>query len=77
MNPKTSNFREDLTNVLNKYSMESESNTPDFILAKYLENCLDSFNCVSGSRTKLYRPVMHDTLNEIPIPADRKLNSLF
>lgn len=34
----------ELAGVLNKYSAESVSGTPDFILARYLIDCLKSFN---------------------------------
>ena len=37
-------FVEKLGNLINDYSKENESDTPDYILAKYLENCLDTFN---------------------------------
>lgn len=33
-------FRQELEEVINKHSMESGSNTPDFILAEYLNDCL-------------------------------------
>lgn len=37
-------FQRDLTALLNKYSREGASNTPDFILARYLEGCLAAWN---------------------------------
>jgi hypothetical protein len=37
-------FREDLEDLVNRYSKENGSNTPDFILANYLEACLISFD---------------------------------
>ncbi len=33
-------FKQELTQLINKYNHESVSNTPDFILAEYLYNCL-------------------------------------
>jgi len=39
-----SNFREDLKNLINKYSLENGSDTPDFILAEYLVGCLELFD---------------------------------
>lgn len=30
--------------MINKNCMENDSNTPDFILAEYLVNCLKSFD---------------------------------
>lgn len=37
-------FRKELQNIINKHNKETESNTPDFILAKYLENSLKNFD---------------------------------
>ena len=37
-------FEQELTSLINKYSMENGSNTPDFILANYLQDCLRIFN---------------------------------
>lgn len=37
-------FRKELEILINKYSMENGSNTPDFILADYLTACLSAFD---------------------------------
>lgn len=37
-------FTEELTKLLNTYSAESPSGTPDFILAEFLRNVLREFN---------------------------------
>jgi hypothetical protein len=47
-------FRKDLAGVLNKYSRENGSNTPDFILANYLVACLAAFDTASRSREEYY-----------------------
>lgn len=39
-----SKFKDDLRSLINAHSKESGSNTPDFILAKFLEDCLDAFD---------------------------------
>ena len=44
----------DLTGVINKYSKENGSNTPDFILAGYLRDCLDSFDRAFTLRSSWY-----------------------
>jgi hypothetical protein len=36
-------FRVDLTALINRHSLESRSDTPDFILADYLTNCLIAY----------------------------------
>ena len=37
-------FESALRDLLNSWSMENASNTPDFVLAQYLVSCLDAFN---------------------------------
>ena len=49
-----SEFENELTSLLNRYSMENGSNTPDFILAEYLKNCLLAFNSASNRRETWY-----------------------
>lgn len=41
---KQEEFERELAALLNKYSKENESDTPDFILAKFLNNCLVAVN---------------------------------
>jgi len=38
-----SEFEHDLAALINRYSLENETNVPDFILANYLVRCLESF----------------------------------
>ena len=40
---KLPTFEEELTDLIGKYCKQEKSNTPDFILAKYLERCLSTF----------------------------------
>ena len=47
-------FREALGRVINCYSMENGSNTPDWILAAYLNNCLQAFDGAVKEREKWY-----------------------
>ena len=47
-------FEKELTELINKHSKENESNTPDFILAQYLERCLFSFACAVQQRETWY-----------------------
>lgn len=47
-------LEEALTRLLNRYSEERTSNTPDFILAKFLINALDTFNIAVQEREKWY-----------------------
>ena len=45
-------FQEELVALLNTYSKENESDTPDFILAEFIGNSLDAFNNATKSRDK-------------------------
>ena len=47
-------FEEAIREVINRYSMENGSNTPDFIIAEYLSKCLDAFNRAVGLRSGWY-----------------------
>lgn len=47
-------FESELESLINKYSEENNSNTPDFILADYLIRCLDAFNQTVNAREKWY-----------------------
>jgi hypothetical protein len=42
--------------AINKYSLENDSNTPDFILAEYLYDCLQNANLIIGRRSVWYNP---------------------
>ncbi len=48
------NFQEELRSLINKCCKENESNTPDFILAQYLESCLTAFNTATQQRDNWY-----------------------
>lgn len=47
-------FRDELAALLNKYSLENGSDTPDFLLASYLEQCLLLFGHAVQSREQWY-----------------------
>ena len=47
-------LEQELTTLLNGHCCENNSNTPDFILARYLLNCLDAFNHASNRREDWY-----------------------
>ena len=47
-------FEKELAWLINKYSVENESNTPDFILAQYLRGCLAAFTIASQQREQWY-----------------------
>lgn len=47
-------FEDEIRQVINKWNEENPSNTPDFILARYLLNCLDTFNIAVRAREEWY-----------------------
>lgn len=49
-----SQFQKDLTALINEYSKENDSDTPDFILARYLNAVLDNFNAAVLDREQWY-----------------------
>ncbi len=49
-------FRKKLEDLLNCESMENESDTPDFILAQFLESCLFAFDSAVRRRREWWGP---------------------
>jgi hypothetical protein len=49
-----SEFMQELTKLINMYSLENMSNTPDFILANYIKGCLENFSETVTAREKWY-----------------------
>lgn len=61
-------FRKDLEHIINCNSMEGGSDTPDFILAEYLADCLQAYDRALAAREKWYgRTVMG---NGVSVPTD-------
>jgi len=49
-------FRSQLEHIINCFNKEAGSNTPDFILAEYLEGCLRAFDEAVKKRSDWYEP---------------------
>ena len=47
-------FQKELEALINRYSKENESDTPDWILAQYLTNCLNAFTIGVQQRETWY-----------------------
>jgi len=47
-------FQKELEHLINKHSKENESDTPDFILAQYIQNCLYAFTTAITQREQWY-----------------------
>ena len=50
---KPTDFDIELVNLINRHSIENESNTHDFVLAAFLLGCLKSFNLAVNERDRL------------------------
>lgn len=51
---RQASFRNELQELLNRHSMENESNTPDYMLADYLIQCLKSLDEAINRRSSWY-----------------------
>lgn len=47
-------FEEELRSAINRKSKENGSDTPDWILARYLSACLDAYDSAVQSRERWY-----------------------
>ena len=61
------NFLNELKGLINKYSEENKSNTPDFILVEYIAGCLLAFNTAVQLRETWYgrkepQPICEETV---------------
>lgn len=52
MRTKHRKFRQQLEALISSYSMENGSDTPDFILADYLADCLELYDRTTARRTR-------------------------
>jgi hypothetical protein len=51
---KQTQFEAELASLLNKYSLENGSNTPDFLLAEFLTQCLAAWDICNAKREAWY-----------------------
>jgi len=51
-NKEVRDFKKELAYVLNKYSRENLSGTADYILAEYLNDCLNTFDKIIQLKEK-------------------------
>lgn len=69
------NFESELAALLNKYSLEPLSCTPDFVLARYLGSCLNSYNEAVGARDR-HRNLTLAMSPPLPFPASDPFDEL-
>ena len=58
-------FRSEIQAVINRFSMENDSHTPDFILAEYLTDCLAAFDKATNNRSRWYGVLPESLLREL------------
>ena len=65
-----SEFRDELTTLLNRHSMENGSDTPDFVLAAFLAGVLGEWDVAVAERERWYgRKLMRADLADLkPTP---------
>jgi len=52
---KLSNFEIEIASVINRFSRENMSDTPDFILATYLNNCLNAYEKATQQKKNWFK----------------------
>ena len=61
-----SNFTKELEQLINRHSLENESDTPDFILADYIRGCLTIYRVAVRARDKWHDLSPWSGSREIP-----------
>ena len=56
-------FVRELESLINKFSLENRSNTPDFVLAEYLVSCLLAYEHAKNESIRLY-PSLQDPTHQ-------------
>lgn len=71
-----SNLQKDIEEAINRASAENESNTPDWILAQYLIDCLATFDKAVNARDSFYgerqKILASSPKEEICIPSEQE-----
>lgn len=57
-------FEEALTNLINSYSQEQYSNTPDYLLARYMYNCMENYNDIVNERDKWHNIKLNEKFTQ-------------
>lgn len=67
-------FEKELESAINRCSQENASDTPDFILATYLKECLLAFNKASRHREKWYGKELCIGNGTSKLPSERSIH---
>lgn len=65
-------FVEEIEQAINRHNKEADSNTPDFILALFLSDCLRAWNEAVQQRERWYErvPVPSAGMGDVPKPEE-------
>jgi len=67
-----SDFLEEVRGAINRACVENDSNTPDYILAQYMEDCLKAYEKACKERERWYgyfmRPAMPIVIYQVKKP---------
>jgi len=72
MSNEKETFLSELSSLINRHCKENESNTPDFVLAQYMNDCLNAFTRATMKRDAWWviknkfieNPFFHEPYNE-------------
>lgn len=65
-------FQEQVRELINKNCIENRCDTPDYILAKYIDTCLESFTKAVMERDRWYgfKPWPHTDMSDLQSKED-------
>lgn len=63
-------FKKELEQLINRFSLENDSDTPDFILAGYIQGCLETYTETVKKRDewfgfKPWENLLHDAVKKV------------
>lgn len=69
-------FEKELESLINRHCKENDSNTPDFILAEYIQGCLKVYAGIINKRDKWFDFVPFGRLNvrDLEISKDKEID---
>lgn len=73
INEQRKSLRENIREAINRASAENGSNTPDFILAEFLDNCLFAFDIAAARRDEWYEANVDSAAPPFPAALRRAL----
>lgn len=60
---KRAKFQQELQTLINRHNREEDSNTPDFLLAEYIQGCLSIYEHTVTKRDQLVTLALRNKIN--------------